>query len=162
MSRAICPNCGHLLISSTGNIKSPILLVGEFPGVEEIKQGRAFVGRTGEVLQTELARQGIQMATCYLTNLWQHVKNEKGCDVRWHLDQLMKEFPTRTHILLMGSDVSQAILGSKVMALSGLRVEVPDFKKIHVWVSPNPAVVFRSPIGELRLALERFCADIRK
>ena len=160
--RQTCPVCGKLLVQPNGNLKSPILIVGEFPGLEEVKRGIAFVGRTGEVLQQELARQGIQVMTCALTNLWLHQKDEKGCDPRWHLDQLVKQFTGRTHAILMGSDVTSAILGSKVMALAGLQVKIPDFPKLRVWVSPNPAIVFRSPIGDLRLSIERFCADTRR
>jgi uracil-DNA glycosylase family 4 len=177
--RQVCPNCGKQLVEPNGNPRSPILIVGEAPGLDEIKRGICFVGRTGEVLQAELARQGIQVMTCRLTNLWLHAKSDVhiskssdntvmiqakkgGCDPRWHLDQLVKEFTGKTHVLLMGSEVTSAILGTKSAALAGLQVKVPDFPKIKFFVSPNPAIVFRSPIGDLRLSVERFAADTRK
>jgi uracil-DNA glycosylase family 4 len=160
--RQVCAHCGKQLVEPNGNPRSPILLVGEQPGLDEIKRGICFVGRTGEVLQQELARQGIQVMTCRLTNLWLHAKDEKGCDPRWHLDQLVREFTGRSHVLLMGSEVTSAILGTKSAALAGLQVKVPDFPKIKFFVSPNPAVVFRSPIGDLRLSVERFAQATRR
>lgn len=160
--REACPHCGRMLIDAAGPKEAKILLVGEFPGYEEVRQGRPFVGRTGEVLQQELARQGLQLQQCRYTNLWQHDKAEKACDPDWHLDQLTREFQGRSHVLLMGSDVTTAILGGKVMEYAGTRITLPAFKDIRFWVSPNPAIVFNAPLGELRLAIERFAKDTRR
>lgn len=167
-SRSRCEKCGKLLISPIGHPQSPHLLVGEFPGYHENIQNTPFAFRqkptqtlAGDILKDELTRVGIMFNTLYLTTLWQHPKDEKECDVRLHLDKLVKLFTGRTHVLLMGSEVTQALLGAKVNEVSGLRVEVPTFKKIHFWVSPNPALVHSQPIGEFRLALKRFSEDIK-
>ena len=49
MTRANCPQCKKLLIPAYGT--GCVLLVGEFPGFEEVKRGVPFVGRTGDVLR---------------------------------------------------------------------------------------------------------------
>lgn len=167
-----CPKCGKLLIAPYGNPTSPYLLVGDFPGYQETVQSIPFAfrkpqqgyrqesPRSGDVLKDELNRVGINFNMCLLTNLWQHQKDEKECDINLHLDQLVTMFRDRTHVLLMGSEVTQALLGVKVNMVSGLQVPFPGFKKIHFWVSPNPALAMSQPIGELRLAFQRFSEDV--
>lgn len=162
MDRRVCKVCKKKLVEAVGNKSAKFLLVGEFPGYQEIIEGRAFVGRTGEVLQAELSKAGMALQECRLTNLWLHEKDEKNCNVETHLNEMVKEFKGKTHILLMGSDVVRALLGQSVMNLSGTRLKLPVYKNIHFWVSPNPAVVFRSPVGELRMAMERFVKDARR
>ena len=131
-----CPKCGKILITPFGNPQSPYLLVGDFPGYQETKQSVPFTfrqkqneTRSGDILRDELNRVGVALNSCLLTNLWQHAKDEKGCDLALHVDQLTSLFPQRTHILLMGSDVTQALLGVKFNIVSGLQVEVPGFSK---------------------------------
>ena len=164
-----CPKCGKLLIPPFGNPASPYLLVGDFPGYHESIAGVPFAfrrkpteTRSGDILRDELNRVGISLQTVLLTNLWQHQKDEKGCDLNLHLDQLTPLFSDRTHVLLMGSDVTQALLGVKVNVVSGLQVKVPGFSKVRFWVSPNPSLAMSQPIGEFRLALSRFSEDVKR
>jgi uracil-DNA glycosylase len=152
-----------------GNPHSPYLLVGDFPGYHESIAGLPFAfrkkateTRSGDILKDELTRVGIMMNTVLVTNLWQHQKDDKECDLNLHLDQLVALFKDRTHVLLMGSEVTQALLGEKIGAVSGLQVKVPGFSKVHFWASPNPALAYSQPIGELRLAFTRFSEDVNK
>lgn len=49
---------------------SPILMiVGEAPGEDEDRQGRPFVGKTGQEMDNYLKRVGIPRERCYVTNL---------------------------------------------------------------------------------------------
>ncbi len=182
-----CPNCGKLLISPHGNPVSPYLLVGDYPSYHETMQQVPFsfrqeqrpgrrqeLPRSGDVLKDELLKVGIGLNDVLLTNLWLHEKgyveekvgNSKktkkvdACPLSWHLDQLGRLFAGRTHVLLMGSEISQALIGVKSNVVSGLKVKVPGYSKIVFRVSPNPALVMSQPIGEFRLALQRFAADI--
>lgn len=162
MNRTPCPKCHKMLVMPRGPEKAKLLLIGEFPGYEEIRQGFPFVGNSGEILRSELLRAGLAMNDCRLTNLWLHDKDEKNCDMAWHLDRMVKEFKGRTHILLMGSDVVSALLGESVSNRAGLPVKIPEFPKIRFWVSPNPAVVFHGPVGDFRMSIERFVKDAKK
>jgi uracil-DNA glycosylase family 4 len=51
-----CPGCpyGGVKCGSRGNPKSPIVILGEAPGIQEIKSGRPFVGPSGSLLQEGL------------------------------------------------------------------------------------------------------------
>lgn len=47
-----------------------LLIVGEAPGAEEIKQNQPFVGRSGQLLDKALAEAGIERAACYVANVF--------------------------------------------------------------------------------------------
>lgn len=161
--RAVCPRCGKQLVAVGGRPSSKILLVGDYPGKDEIITGVPLVmgSRAGDVLQAELLKVGLIFHDMRHTNLWRHAKNETDCDPAWHLDQLVQEFKGKTHVLMMGSHVTQALIGYNVEDRSGLRVKVPGYKDIHFWVSPSPANAHASPVGEMRLAMERFAHDVQ-
>lgn len=165
-----CPKCGKLLIDPFGNPGASLLLVGDFPGYHETKQGspitfrsKATETRSGDILKDELNRVGITLNSALVTNLWRHQKDEKECNVALHLDPLVNLFKDRTHVLLMGSDVTMALLGQKFNVVSGLNVTVKGFPKVRFWVSPNPSLLLGGqPIGELRLAFSRFAEDVKQ
>ena len=45
-----------------------VMLIGEAPGKDEVKQGRPFVGAAGKILNELLSRTGIARETLYITN----------------------------------------------------------------------------------------------
>lgn len=173
--RGTCPYCKRLLVAPGGDPKSAYLLAGEYPGYKEIESGRPFVGDAGDVLRAELDRVDLNFDDFRVTNLWLHASvkvtepkkgkepDPQACNPDWHLEQLVKEFKGKTHVLLMGSDVLAALNGNSVMAYSGLRIKLPEFPTVHFWVAPNPAAMLRGQtVGEFRLAMQRFADDIHK
>lgn len=46
-----------------------LCIIGEAPGSEEVKLGRPFVGKSGELLTKALIRSGISREQCYVTNV---------------------------------------------------------------------------------------------
>jgi uracil-DNA glycosylase len=53
--------------------KPPLLaLIGEAPGADEIKQGRPFVGRAGQLLDRALAATGIERNRCLIANVFRY------------------------------------------------------------------------------------------
>jgi DNA polymerase len=69
---ANCPGCPYsdgVAIGTRGDPLSPIVLVGEAPGANEIDEGRPFVGRAGvEVLWPAVAEAGLGEADFYVVN----------------------------------------------------------------------------------------------
>lgn len=58
------------IVHPTGPTNSPPLaLIGEAPGMEEARQGKPFVGRSGQLLDRMLATTGISRDECYLDNV---------------------------------------------------------------------------------------------
>ena len=47
-----------------------IMVVGEAPGAEEVKQNLPFVGRSGQLLDKALAEAGILRAACFVANVF--------------------------------------------------------------------------------------------
>ena len=189
--RPVCPICKHLqLVLPTGPEKSKLLIIGEYPGVEEIKTGRPWVGAAGEVLTQELERAGMNRDYIRITNLWQHKPPTKpratppkavAARAKWneeriayiaefsfHYAQMLKELKGRKGILLMGSDVTEALLGKSVSHVAGCYVQsdmFPNGYKVAVAIM-NPAVVFRTgsdgTLGETRLGIRRFAEAVRE
>lgn len=160
--RNTCNSCKKkLLVEPVGPLGAEILLVGEFPGYEEIRAGSPFVGRTGDVLKEELNLVGIQFLKCRMTNLWLHEK-DTDCDLGYHIQNLVLEMRGRKYVLLMGSDVTKTLLGKGVMEVSGLVVTSPYIPDdITAVACPNPASVFKGRVGEVRMAMKKFAMIVR-
>lgn len=52
-----------------GDPASPILVVGESPGREELRANRPFIGASGRILWGQLGRAGVDRSQCYIINV---------------------------------------------------------------------------------------------
>jgi uracil-DNA glycosylase family 4 len=155
--RELCPVCHDNIVPAYGDEHSDILLVGEYPGMEEMRRGYPFTGRTGDVLSSELSRCGINMWSVRLTNLWQHdPTKDDGC-FKYFLRDLLAEMAGRK-VLMMGRLMSTYFLHMNILDVSGMEMTSPLFPRSiqFVMFSPNPALCFHAPIGEFRLAIQKF------
>lgn len=59
----------NVQVPDEGDENAKVLFVGESPGVDEEKEGRPFIGASGNLLETCLGRNGIQRSTVRLANL---------------------------------------------------------------------------------------------
>ena len=65
-----CDCFGHMeIVLGDGNCDSDIVLIGEAPGKDEVKQQKPFVGSAGKILQDFLDRSGITRQDIYITNV---------------------------------------------------------------------------------------------
>ena len=157
-----CSACGRTdLVLPYGNPKSSVLIIGEFPGEEEMKVGRPFVGPAGRVLKTELGRLGFSMYNAILTNLWLHEKNDNEECFNAGLEKLLILAKGKELILLLGSDTAKFFTNRSVMSVAGLRVDTPYFDTI-VMACPNPASAFHGTVGEVKLSLDKFVREAKK
>jgi uracil-DNA glycosylase family 4 len=60
---------GRRLVPGHGPLDSPLVVVGEAPGQEEDRQGRPFVGASGQLLQDLFGRAGLPWGMCYVMNV---------------------------------------------------------------------------------------------
>ena len=157
---SICA-CGKLAVPPRGNEKAEILIVGEFPGVEEIKQGRPFVGPSGKILRSELARVEINLSDCRVTNVALHQFPDDPC-YQFGLEQVINEAKGRRAIFLLGSECSRIFLEKSVLQVSGLVVKSKYLAAPLIMAAPNPAIVISGTLGELRLAIEKFALAYKK
>jgi DNA polymerase len=69
----VCTACGLSerrtnVVFGEGNVRSPLVLVGEGPGDTEDKMGRPFVGRAGKLLDQAIGDAGLRREDLYITN----------------------------------------------------------------------------------------------
>lgn len=168
----LCPVCNQEVIGACGPKNSPILIVGDYPGKEELSQGTVMVGQMGGVLRNELSFVKIDLRRCRRMNLWQHpptvatkkknipfIYDPDGKPVTCYdigFQAVVDEAQNRSSILLIGADTVKAFTGKGVMEVNGLLVKAPSLPDIPIVACLNPAIVFHSTVGELRFALKNF------
>lgn len=158
-----CPHCSRDdLVLPSGSKRADILIVGEFPGAEEIKKGVPMVGGMGGVLRTELGRAGLDMRQMRVCNLWLHPKNKNEDCLKHGKDRVIKEARGKKIILLLGSDTVKEFCDEKVSEVSGLQVKSPYFSAPCIFACIQPASVFHQGLGELRLSIEKFARKVKE
>jgi len=125
-----CDVCGNDLVHAMGPIKSPLLLLGAYPGEEEVAEGMPWVGKAGEILKYELQLAGIAWGTARVTNMWMHIPPPAKSDIyeacmSFNITQMMKELQGRVAVLLMGTDPVNFFTGHGSADLSGRNRYVP-------------------------------------
>ena len=172
-----CPVCSLPIISPSGNPNSTILLIGEFPGDEEMKVGLPFVGKAGHVLRQEFYREKVDYKRLRITNLWLHPKHtaasrkkedqklaaelNENC-LKYFMECLLKEANGKKAILLIGSDAVKTLTGKSVSAWAGLRMTSDYLDPPLLMCSVNPASVYHVPLGETRLSIHKFVREMKR
>jgi DNA polymerase len=154
-----------------------IMFVGEQPGDEEDLAGRPFVGPSGRLLDSALARAGLDREESYVTNAVKHFKwsrDERGkrrihktpisSEIRACRPWLEAEIATVKPriIVALGATATKALFGSavRVMAQRGrvLRTPVAEagFTTVH------PSAVLRAPHGLRAETEQAFVDDLKK
>ena len=152
-----CPICKSPdCVPAGGNKHSKILLIGEFPGDDEIRTGKPFSGATGTVLRTELAKMGMDLSQFRIANLWIHKPNHNEECLNYSVTQCIKEAKNKEAILLIGSDTVKYFSGKKVSQVNGLEVKSDYLSAPIIMALIQPATVFHGCVGELRFGLKQF------
>ncbi len=157
-----CPVCkSDDCVLPVGPKNSSILIVGDHPGDEEIKEGKCFVGPTGGVLRAELAKVGIDMRAIRITNLWLHAPNKNAACLEYGMKKALEESIGKKIILLIGSEPVKQFCGISVEEWNGLEVTSEFLPNARVMASVQPATVFHGGLGEFRFAMQSF-SDLLK
>ena len=142
------------LVLGEGNIDSPIMIIGEAPGIEEDKSSLVFRGEIGELLDKMLLAIEIKRKNTYCT----YSVNFRPPEDRKPTSQEIKRYATflKDHItiidpkiiVLMGSSAMEAITGinDKISSERGKWKEVILKNKTYpVMISFNPSYLIRFP-----------------
>ena len=142
------------LVLGDGDINSPIMLIGEAPGVEEEKLGSTFKGEVGELLNKMLLAIKIKRQNIYSS----YAINFRPPEDRKPTSQEIKRYSVflKEHIaiinpkiiILMGSSAMEAITGinSKISSERGKWKEtILKNKTYPVMISFNPSYLIRFP-----------------
>ena len=142
------------LVLGDGNINSPIMLVGEAPGIEEDRTSATFKGKIGELLNRMLMAIKINRKNLYCS----YAINFKTPEDRKPTSQEIKRYSffLKEHItiinpkiiILMGSSAMEAVTGinSKISSERGKWKEVILKNKTYpLIITYNPSYLIRFP-----------------
>jgi len=140
------------LILGNGNVNSPIMLIGETPGIEEDSKTLAFQGEVGKLLAKMLIAIKIKLENVYLS----YSINFRPPDDRKPTTQEIKRYSVflKEHvsiidpkiIILMGSTAMESIIGSK----NKVSNERGKWKEIILNNKTYPVIITFSPSYLLR------------
>jgi len=105
------------MVFADGNPEAKVMLIGEAPGADEDRQGKPFVGVSGQLLDRMLASIGLDREQVYITNilLWRPPGNRTPTT-----EEIALFMPIiRRHIQLIAPQVLLTLGGSATKALLG-------------------------------------------
>ena len=142
------------LVLGDGNINSPIMLIGETPGIEEDKSNTTFKGEIGGLLNKMLLSIDIKKQNIYSS----YAVNFRPPEDRKPTSQEIKRYSVflKDHIaiinpkiiILMGSSAMEAVTGinSKISSERGKWKEVILKSKTYpIMITFNPSYLIRFP-----------------
>lgn len=146
----------HNVVPGEGNPNADLMFIGEGPGQEEDRQGRPFVGRSGELLTRMIHAIGIERSETYICNVVKcrppgnrnPAPAEVACCATYLRRQLLLVRPDV--LLIMGRFAMQTLLGLGPDASIGSQrgrvheVTIGDFGTKAV-VSYHPSYLLRAP-----------------
>lgn len=149
-----CNNCNRCALSETrrnvvlgkGNIKAPILFVGEGPGAQEDEQGIPFVGQAGKLLDLALEALDFKNEDYYIANVVKcrppQNRNPLPEEIQACMPYLREQFKLiRPKIIVcLGSVASSALLGEKISVVRGKWI---DKKGTLFTATYHPAALLR-------------------
>jgi DNA polymerase len=106
------------LVFADGNPEAEVMLVGEAPGADEDRQGKPFVGVSGQLLDRMMAAIGLDRTTFYITNVcfWRPPGNRKPTEAELAAQQPFVlrhiELVKPRVLVLVGGSSAQMLLGT--------------------------------------------------
>lgn len=145
-------------VCGQGPAGAELMIVGEQPGDQEDLAGQPFIGPAGQVLDTALAKAGINRSEAWVTNAVKHFKHEprgkrrlhktpsvgevQAC--RWWLDHERRLIQPRL-IIALGATAARSVLGRPVVLGQERGRLLPQADGSTVLVTIHPAYLLRLP-----------------
>ncbi|MEZ5824144.1 MAG: uracil-DNA glycosylase [Geminicoccaceae bacterium] len=140
-----------------GSPDAPLMFIGEAPGAQEDRQGKPFVGPSGQLLDRMLATIGLDRSKVWITNsiFWRPPGNRPPTDMEIAVCQPFLERQVEILdpeiIVFVGGTAARTLLGAKegVTRLRGRKLQYPvgdRDRNIPAIVMFHPAYLLRQPI----------------
>ena len=128
-------SCGLSFVYADGRTDSKVVMIGEAPGRDEVRYGRPFAGKAGDILDEILVKTGIPREELYITNTVKYrlaaggkrpgtIKNRpvKQYEILYSLDWLRRELEVikPSLIITLGNVPLKAILLIKNCAIMSI------------------------------------------
>ncbi|MDA7581063.1 uracil-DNA glycosylase [Candidatus Pelagibacter sp.] len=142
------------MVLGDGNINSPIMLVGEAPGIEEDNIGLTFLGEVGDLLKKMLKAINIKKENIYTTYAVNYRppgdRKPTSTEIKRYSQFLQKQISIIKPkiIILMGSTAMESLTGlnSKISIERGKWKEViVKNTSYNVIITFNPSYLLRAP-----------------
>ncbi len=157
------------LVFADGNPQARLMLIGEAPGRDEDREGRPFVGRSGQLLDRMLAAIGLDRTGAYIANVvpWRPPGNRTPTPAESEIClpfiRRQIELADPDVLVFLGGSAAQQLLRTSEGILR-LRGRWRDFdtgkRTVRAIATLHPAFLLRSPIQK-RLAWRDFRAIAR-
>jgi uracil-DNA glycosylase family 4 len=147
-------NNSQKIVLGDGNINSPIMLIGETPGIEEDKTGLTFIGEVGDLLKKMLLAINIKKENIYSTYAVNFRPPEdrkpSSVEIKRYSKFLQKHISIIKPkiIILMGSTAMESLTGlnSKISTERGKWKDViVGNTNYNIMITFNPSYLLRVP-----------------
>ncbi|MDR1159923.1 MAG: uracil-DNA glycosylase [Syntrophomonadaceae bacterium] len=141
--------CGQVVFGS-GNLKSPLLIIGEGPGQDEDIQGVPFVGRAGQLLDKILQASEIERQQIYITNVVKcrppgnRLPNPDEVKMCGRFLEAQIRLMKPELIVCLGSLASQTVISPKVK-ITQIRGQWLSRQGCRIIATFHPAALLRNP-----------------
>ena len=138
------------LVFGDGNPDAPLMLVGEAPGADEDREGRPFVGVSGQLLDRMLAAIGQDRTRTYITNIlpWRPPGNRKPTPAEILLCQPFVErhieLVAPKLLVFVGGTAASTLL-DRTEGITRLRGRWLEWRSTPVMAIYHPAYLLRQP-----------------
>lgn len=158
-----CSACGTTeCVAPHGSPSSPVLLIGSYPGEDEIKDGFPFTGKTGGVLKAELRKVGLNYDEFRTINLWKHIPNKRDDCREDGIKSAVAEAVGKKIILLIGAEAVKYFCDASVEAHNGLLLKSKYLSAPYIMACLQPTTVFHGSLGDFRLTIQKFAKLVDK
>lgn len=156
-------------VPGEGNVKAPIMFIGEAPGADEDSQGRPFVGRAGKLLTQILESVNIKREEVYITNVVKCrppnnrvPEPDEVLACKKHLLSQIEAIGPKI-ICALGSTATKFLLGDDIGNISKIRGNWYDFNEsIKLMPLYHPSYLLRNPSKEPGTPKHQMWCDIKK
>ena len=162
------------LVFSDGNPEADVMLIGEAPGADEDRQGKPFVGQSGQLLRRIFSFTGLTLDKLYISNVLPYRPRQptahphRSEHVQTFLEKHI-ELVNPKCVILVGGTSCKALLSTKegITKIRGKWVDLTHSnsgKTVKAMATYHPAYLLRSPsrkreVWQDMLTLKDFLAE---
>ncbi|MBU3759156.1 MAG: uracil-DNA glycosylase [Candidatus Omnitrophica bacterium] len=160
-----CQLCSELcstrnkVVFGAGNLRAPIVFVGEAPGRDEDEQGLPFVGRAGQILTALIEEMGFARKDVFICNTLKcrPPKNrppqpEEIANCRPFLERQLELIRPKV-ICALGTFAAQTLLKTEE-PISALRGKLHNYQGTPLMATYHPAYLLRNPSEKVKVSAD--------
>lgn len=136
-------------VPGEGNVDADIMFIGEAPGKTEAKTGRPFVGRSGQLLRSQIREIGLKEKDVFITSPVKYLPDRATptkSDIehgKVHLNKQLEIIDPRI-IVLLGSVAVQGVLEEKLSIKNDHGKTITKSGRTY-FITYHPAAALRFP-----------------